>query len=119
MATDPAPWSDAVSPAWERYRDRLFEAQRSVSDWLIDQTDPQPGQTVLELAAGPGETGFLAAERVGPSGKLISTDLGAGMVEAAQRGAEARGLTNIEFRVMDAQQNELPDDSVDAVISRF
>ena len=85
-------WSDDLSAAWERHRDRLFETQRHVSEWLIDQVDPQPGETILELAAGPGETGFLAAERLGAAGRLFSTDLGPGMVDAAQRGARARGL---------------------------
>ena len=112
-------FSDALAAAWERNRDRLFAAGRAVSDWLIDQIDPQPGQTILELAAGPGETGFLVAERVGPDGQVISTDLGPGMVAAARRGAEARGLTNVECRVMDAQQIDLPDASVDGVLSRF
>jgi ubiquinone/menaquinone biosynthesis C-methylase UbiE len=119
MASDEERWSDAVAPAWERYREQLFEAQRNVSEWLIDQVDPRPGQTVLELAAGPGETGFLAAERVGPTGTVISTDLGSGMVDAARRGAAARGLANVEFRVMDAQENDLADGSVDAVVCRF
>jgi SAM-dependent methyltransferase len=112
-------WSDDLSGAWERYRAEVFEAQRGVSEWLVDQVDPRPGETVLELAAGPGETGFLAAERVGSSGRLISTDLGPGMVDAARRGAAARGLGMVECRVMDAQENDLPDESVDAVISRF
>jgi len=119
MPTDEELWSDDVSPAWERYRDRLFEAQRGVSEWLVDEVDPQPGETILELAAGPGETGFLAAARVGPTGKLLSTDLGAGMVEAARRGAAATGLDNVEARIMDAQQIDLPDGSVDAVICRY
>jgi ubiquinone/menaquinone biosynthesis C-methylase UbiE len=112
-------WSDDLSAAWERHRDRLFETQRHVSEWLVDQVDPQPGQTILELAAGPGETGFLAAERLGPEGRLISTDLGAGMVGAAQRGADARGLGNVECRIMDAQEIDLADDSVDGVLCRF
>jgi ubiquinone/menaquinone biosynthesis C-methylase UbiE len=112
-------WSDSLAPAWERYRDRLFEHQRAVSDWLVERIDPQPGQAILELAAGPGETGFLAAERVGPGGSLISTDLGPGMVDAARRGADARGLTNVECRVMDAQEIDLPDASVDGVLCRF
>ena len=119
MASDEERWSDSVAPAWERYREQLFEAQRNVSQWLIDQVDPRPGQTVLELAAGPGETGFLAAERVGPTGTVISTDLGSGMVDAARRGAAARGLANVEFRVMDAQENDLANGSVDAVVCRF
>jgi ubiquinone/menaquinone biosynthesis C-methylase UbiE len=110
---------NALAPAWERHRERLFESFRPVSEWLVDQVDPRPGQTILELTAGPGETGFLAAERIGREGRLISTDLSAGMVDAARRGAQARGLDNVECRVMDAQHIDLPDTSVDGVISRF
>ncbi len=111
-------WS-AVAPAWETYRDRLFENVRSVSEWLVDQVDPRPAQTVLELTAGPGETGFLAAPRLGPTGRLISSDFVPAMVEAAQRGATQRGLDNVECRVLNAQQIDLPDSSVDGVLSRF
>jgi ubiquinone/menaquinone biosynthesis C-methylase UbiE len=110
---------DFLAAAWDRHREQLFENVRPLSDWLVDQVDPQPGQTVLELAAGPGETGFLVAERIEPDGKLISTDLSPAMVEAARRGAQARGLTNVEYRVLDAQAIDLPDASVDGVISRF
>ena len=111
--------AEFVAPAWERHRDFLFGSGRPASEWIVEQINPQPGQTLLELAAGPGETGFLAAERVGREGKLISTDFSPRMVEAARRGAEAGGLANVECRVMDAQQIELPDASVDAVLSRF
>ncbi|MDT5206429.1 MAG: hypothetical protein QOD34_3065 [Mycobacterium sp.] len=111
-------WS-AVAPAWDKYRDRLFEDVRSVSDWMVDYVDPQPGQTVLELAAGPGETGFLAATRLGSTGRLISSDFVPAMVHAARRGADERGLNNVECRVLDAQQIDLPDSSVDGVLSRF
>jgi ubiquinone/menaquinone biosynthesis C-methylase UbiE len=111
-------WS-AVAPAWEAYRDRLFQQVRSVSERLVDEIDPKPGQTVLELTAGPGETGFLAAERVGRNGRLISSDFVPAMVEAAQRGATQRGLDNVECRILDAQQIDLPDGSVDCVLSRF
>ena len=112
------PWEDVAS-SWERNRDRVFEAFRPVSEWLVAKVDPQPGETVLELAAGPGETGFMAAERVGAAGRLISTDLSPSMVDAARRGAEDKGLANVECRVMDAQQLDLADASVDAVVSRL
>lgn len=112
-------WSEAVAGAWERSRDRQLERHRRTSEWLVDQIAPRPGQTILELAAGPGETGFLAAERVGPGGQLISTDITPAMVEAARRGAAARGLVNVECRVMDAERIDLPDDSVDGVLCRF
>jgi ubiquinone/menaquinone biosynthesis C-methylase UbiE len=81
---DPSAIGNAVAAAWERHRAHLFEDQRPVSDWIVDQIDPQPGQTILELAAGPGETGFLVAERVGERGRLISADVSPRMIDAAR-----------------------------------
>jgi ubiquinone/menaquinone biosynthesis C-methylase UbiE len=111
-------WS-SVAPAWEAERARLFEMTRGISERLVERLDPQPGQTVLELCAGPGETGFLVAERLGADGRLISSDFAPAMVDAARRGAEARGLDNVEHRILDAQQIDLPDDRVDGVLARF
>lgn len=111
-------WS-AVAPAWETYRSWLFENMRSVSERLVERLDPQPGQTLLEVTAGPGETGLLAAPRLEPGGRLVSSDFVPAMVEAAARGAERLGLDNVECRVLDVQALDLPDDSVDAVLSRF
>ncbi len=110
---------DGISPAWERHRTQVFEGFRTVSDWLVDHIAPQPGQTVLELAAGAGDTGFLAAERVGDQGRLISTDLAPGMVEAIRRNAAERGLANVECKVLDAQAMDLDDASVDGIICRL
>jgi SAM-dependent methyltransferase len=71
------------------------------------------------LAAGPGDTGFAAAELLGENGRLISTDLTPSMVEVARRRAAELGLTSVEHRVMDAERIELDDDSVDAVLCKF
>ena len=108
-----------VAPTWEASRDRLFENLRSVSEWLVDHVRPEAGQTILELTAGTGETGFLAASRLGPDGRLISSDFASAMVDAAKRGAAARGLDNVDCRVIDATDIDLPDGSVDGVLSRF
>ena len=81
--------------------------------------EPLPGETVLELAAGPGDTGFMAAERLGPTGLLLSTDVAPEMVAAARRRAAELGIENVEFRVEDASAIDLPDASVDGVICRF
>jgi SAM-dependent methyltransferase len=113
-----ATW-DGLAPAWERHRSQVFEGFRPVSEWLVEHVSPQPGQTILELAAGPGDTGFLAAERLGERGRLISTDIAPGMVESARRGAAERGLGNVDFRVMDAQTLDLDDASVDGVLCRL
>lgn len=110
---------EAVAPGWERRRDFVFETSRAVSERLVDGLDPQPGQTILELACGAGDTGFMAAERLGDSGKLISTDFSPRMIEAARRRAEERGIDNAEFRQLDAEQMDLESNSVDGVLCRF
>jgi SAM-dependent methyltransferase len=74
---------------------------------------------VLELAGGPGEGGFLAAQRVGSSGTVIETDFAPEMVAIAKRRAAELGLENVETRVLDAQKMDLADDSVDGIICRW
>lgn len=109
---------EAVAPGWERHRAVVFEQMREVSERLVDATGARDGDTILELTAGPGETGMMLAERI-PGARVIISDFAPGMVEAAKRGVEARGLTNVECRVIDAQAIDLPDASVDAVMSRY
>ena len=86
---------------------------------MVDLVDPQPGQRLLELAAGPGETGFLALPRIQPGGELLSTDAAPEMVEVAKRRARELGLENVRFAVEDAARLSLGTDSVDGVLCRF
>ncbi len=86
---------------------------------MIELLDPQPGQLLLELAAGPGETGFRALPRIQPDGELLSTDVAPEMVEVARRHAAALGLDNIRFEVENAAELSLGDDTIDAVLCRF
>ncbi len=74
---------------------------------------------MLELAAGVGETGFDAAEVIGEQGRLICTDFSPAMLAAARRRGAARGLRNVEYRVIDAEKIELEADAVDGVLCRF
>ncbi len=110
---------EALAPRWARGRELLWRGTRPVSEWLVDRLDLHPGQTVLDLAAGTGETGFLAAPRLEPGGLLITADREPGMVEAARQHAAELGVTNADFRVLDADRLELPDASVDGVLNRF
>jgi ubiquinone/menaquinone biosynthesis C-methylase UbiE len=111
-------WEE-LAPRWERGRELLWESTREVSEWLVEALDPKPGQTILDLAAGTGETGFLVARRLGPDGRLITSDLSPSMLEAAERLAPSFGVTNADFRILDAERIDLPDASVDGVVSRF
>ncbi|MFN2543204.1 MAG: class I SAM-dependent methyltransferase [Actinomycetota bacterium] len=110
---------DSMATGWNARRAYLAEFSKDITTWLVDELDTQPGQTILELAAGPGDTGFAAARRIGDDGRLISTDLAPAMVEVARRRAAEVGVTNAEFRVLDAERNDLGTDSVDGVICRW
>lgn len=111
-------WEGAAR-GWEARHDFLWECTRHVGEWLVDRLELRPGQTVLELAAGPGSVGFLAAERVGPTGRVLCTDFSPAMLEVARRRAAAAGLSNVEFRLVDAEAMDLGDESVDGVPCRW
>jgi SAM-dependent methyltransferase len=111
-------WNELAS-RWERGRALQWEATSAVGEWLVDRLDPQPGQVVLDLAAGTGDTGFLAAPKLGPAGTLIVGDSSPEMLAAAQRVGAELGVANADFRLLDVERLDLPDASVDGVLSRF
>jgi SAM-dependent methyltransferase len=113
-----ATWN-AVAPGWYAQREELWKISRPVSEWMIRRLDPQPGDTVLELAAGLGDTGFTAARLVGESGRVIITDFAPEMVTGARRRAEEIGVKNAEFGVLDAERMNLETDGVDGVLCRW
>jgi ubiquinone/menaquinone biosynthesis C-methylase UbiE len=110
---------DAMAAGWETGRQDLWEFSRPVSEWLIERLDPRPGQTILDLAAGLGETGFLVARRVGETGRVLVTDFAPRMVAAAQRRAPEFGVTNAEFRQLDGERMEVESECVDGVVCRW
>jgi ubiquinone/menaquinone biosynthesis C-methylase UbiE len=111
-------WGE-MAPGWEDRREWLMEITGRVNAWLVEKANPQPGQTFLEIAAGTGDLGFHVAERVGKEGRLISTDFAPEMLDVAHRQGDARGLANVEYRVLDAERMDLEDDSVDGVVCRW
>jgi ubiquinone/menaquinone biosynthesis C-methylase UbiE len=111
-------WATAAA-GWGRHREIFQAAARPVSGWLVDAIEPQPGHRVLELAAGPGDTGFLAAELIAPGGTLISSDAVAEMVELARARAAELGLSNVEFQTIDAEWIDLPTATLDGVLARW
>src|SRR5918999_582765 len=113
-----ATW-DAVATGWYTQREEIWESSRPVSEWMIRRLDPQPGDTVLELAAGLGDTGLRTARSVGRSGRVIITDFAPEMVAAARRRAEEMGVENAEFRTLDAERMDLETNSVDGVLCRW
>jgi SAM-dependent methyltransferase len=110
---------DAAAAGWERREPWMRETSAPVSAWLIDALGLQPGHRVLELAAGTGDLGFLAAELIAPGGTLISSDRSGPMLTAARARATELGLTNVAFRLLDGETIDLPLADVDAVLCRW
>ncbi len=112
-------WSHAAA-AWEAHAAKMRRETMPVSTWMVEAVAPQPGDTLLELAAGPGETGFLAAELIKPGGTLISSDLSPEMLSVAQRRAEELGLDNVRFKQIDAERSiDVEAASIDGVLCRW
>ena len=121
MTTEPTQtWASAE--AAERWR--LSGAQRqqavgAITELMLNSVDLRPGQRVLDLAAGTGDTSILVARRVGPTGSVLAVDISAAMLKEAENVARAEGLTNIQTLVSDIVALELPPQTFDAAISRF
>jgi ubiquinone/menaquinone biosynthesis C-methylase UbiE len=76
-----------------------------------------PGEIVLDLGSGAGFDCFLAANKVGPSGKVIGVDMTPEMLRKARENAKKAGYTNVEFRHGEIEKIPVEDTSVDVVIS--
>jgi SAM-dependent methyltransferase len=111
-------WEGAAA-GWARRADQVREMGMPVSTWMIDHLDLQPGERVLELAAGPGDTGFLAAELIKPGGTLISSDATEAMLEIARGRARQMGIENVEFRQLELEWIDMETASVDAILCRW
>lgn len=112
-------WSRAAD-GWGHRRDWWEASTAPVTDWLVEAAGAQPGRTVLELAAGPGDVSMRIAERLRPDGRLVATDGAEPMVDVLRARAEERGLADVvEARPMEAEWIDLPAASVDAVVCRW
>ena len=83
----------------------------------ISRAELKPRETVLDLGSGAGFDAFLAAKRVGESGKVIGVDMTPEMVEKARTNAEKLNMSNVDFRLGEIERLPVEDNSVDAVIS--
>lgn len=109
----------AVAPGWRKHDARLVQAFTPVSTRMLDLAHIRAGQRVLDIACGTGEPAIPAAQRVGPSGYVLATDFVDDMLAFAREKAAARKLSNIEFRRVDGELLDLPNESFDAVTMRW
>jgi SAM-dependent methyltransferase len=112
-------WS-AAARSWARAaEEEETGASGDATPWMLAAAELRPGKRVLELACGAGRVGLQAASLVGPDGTVLCSDFSQEMVDAVADRVERLGVPNVETRLLDAQQLELPDDEFDAVLCRF
>jgi SAM-dependent methyltransferase len=105
--------------AWARWHDKLTVQGKAVTERLARHARLRPGMRVLDLASGTGDPAITFARLVSPDGRIVGTDLSAGMVEVARANAAREGVRDIEFRQADMQALPFDDASFDAVTSRI
>src|SRR4051812_2157797 len=108
-------WS-AVAPSWDEHADYVDRRGAELAEAMLDLADPRPGERVLELACGPGGLGLAAAERVGPDGVVVLSDVAPEMTRIAA--ARAGALGNVSACDLDLERIAQPHASYDVVLCR-
>ena len=86
---------------------------------LLELVGLGPGDHVLDVATGPGVVAVAAALAVGPTGRVVATDLAPEWGPLVARSAEQAGAPNVTFRAASAEALDLPDGSFDAALCQF
>jgi ubiquinone/menaquinone biosynthesis C-methylase UbiE len=110
--------STEVAEQWRASKARRGKVNEAANEMLLELANLCPGNRVLDVAAGTGDQTLMAAERVGPTGYVLATDISATMLKFAADAAREGGVTNVEVREMDAEKIDLDENSFDAVICR-
>ncbi len=121
--------SEAPSEETSTWADKLYSAQElgalpaEVTELSLGCGNPtaiaelRPGDAVLDLGSGSGLDCFLAAQQVGPAGRVIGLDMTDDMLALARRNLAKVGAENVEFHKGEMEAMPLPDATFDAIIS--
>lgn len=121
-------YRDASREQWSGAADRWADAAEKpdkgasarAAAWMLDAVALQPGERVLEIACGAGRVGLEAAEIVGEDGTVVCSDFSEAMVDVVRARIDRHGVTNIETRILDAEEMQFPDgERFDAALCRM
>src|SRR4249919_2768660 len=115
--TTRAQWDDAAE-AWHRWGPVIEDWLGAATERMLDAAKITNGSGVLDVAAGAGGQSLAAARRVGPTGRVLATDISPTILEYAEKSASDAGLTTITTRELDGERLDVDEASFDAVISR-
>lgn len=111
-------WND-VADGWQRWWATIEDGAQAVSARLLELANVCSGQRVLDVATGLGEPAITAAQRVGPTGRVVATDLSPRMLAIARTRAAALGVSHVEFHETDAACLPVFAAPFDAIVCRW
>jgi SAM-dependent methyltransferase len=101
-------WSGPLFDRFVEFRDLVVDGLGAHGETALEAHPPRPGEKVLDLGCGFGDTTRRLAELVGPGGEALGVDVSEPFVEMAR--AEAAGMENVSFKVADVQITEFEGD---------
>ncbi len=112
-------WNEQAGPVWVAFQERLDRQIGPHGERALARLAPAPGERVLDLGCGCGDSSLVLAARVAPGGSVLGLDLSEPMLSRARERAAAARLTNVTFRAADVQTAALEAGAFDAAFSRF
>ncbi len=110
---------DRSATGWNHHTAAIHAWLRQPTEAMLDMAGIAPGATVLDVAAGAGDQTLDIARRVGPTGRVLATDLSPAILALAQHNAQQAGLRNVQTLVADGEDLTVEPASFDAVVCRL
>jgi len=112
-------WNETAGPKWVALQHLIDGHIRDLGAVAIERADVRPGENILDIGCGCGETSIDLGHRVAPYGKVLGIDISGPMLERARHTVGVRDLANVRFENADAQTHPFPDAAFNLVFSRF
>lgn len=112
-------WNGVLTPKWIRFRHLLSGNGKLHSDVAMKRFDIRPGQRVLDVGCGFGETSLELGRIVGPSGEVLGVDCTSAFIDIANRERDEAGLAHVRYELGDAQVHPLKAAHYDVGYARF
>jgi SAM-dependent methyltransferase len=112
-------WNEVSGGTWAELSDLLDRQLGDVGRRTMDALAPRPGERLIDVGCGCGQTTLELASRVGPAGAVLGLDISQPMLAVARSRAAAAGVKQVELREADAQTHALPEGAFAAIFSRF
>ena len=113
-----AEWNGAMGQRWAALQAEIDRIVVPFGNAALKLASPQPGERVIDVGCGCGDTSIAMARMVGAGGVVLGVDVSQPMLDVARARAQAAMLSHLSFRRADASEAELPA-NIDLLFSRF